>query len=189
MRYVSIPNESYTRVYGTLLATVAWGKQFTERHGFFVRAAGAAAFATIAVYMAGGSIYLDAIRSAGASNAPSAAFSSETPVQGLTIANNGLAYIKGARVSSISDSRIVAISEWNGSTLRWTVRVGADTKIVLPNGEQGTLNDLDRGSYIAISGDLAGGSSNLAIEAQTVRLVSGDGGKNDASVRLEDLEG
>lgn len=149
------------------------GRSFAGTHRLLLRAVAATACAGVLVFANVDSRYLEIFRSGVPRSSPTtvAMEGVTTPLQGLTIANNGLVYLQGARIVGISESAITVVSEWNGSTFRWITHINSGTRFVRTDGERGTLADIEVGGFVAVTGHLAGGSSSPLIEASVIRML------------------
>lgn len=130
----------------------------------------------LSIIALGGAITFSMLPRTGASSAPVAvpggevaSVQKDAPMLELHIANNGLVYLEGARINSVSRSIVVVSSDWDAAGLRWIIRTSDTTRFILPNGEFGTFTDIEKGDFINISGYLTASSPELSIEAETIR--------------------
>ena len=149
-------------------------RRFREEHRFLVSSVAASLFAGIVVASGMSSTFsgFGASPDFRRESAAAGVVKQDMPIQGLNIAGNGLTYIQGARVARVSNSYLEVVSEWNAGMFRWTINLHAETRFVLPNGEAGTLSDINVGDFVAITGTLSGNSPGVLIEGDVVRLVS-----------------
>lgn len=104
----------------------------------------------------------------------------------LHIANNGLVYMQGARVISISRTTLVVASEWDAGAFRWSVETDGKTRVVLADGEKGDFSDVRVGAYVNINGLLVPSTFGQAMQAESIRLVYPEAGHEP--VQLKELE-
>ncbi len=105
--------------------------------------------------------------------------SESAPDLELHIANNGLVYLEGARVVSVSNSEIDVKTAWGSSEFHWTINIDNGTRFILKNGERGTIQNIEVGDHVSISGPLEGNTPQLTISAESVRNTTA---KNNSSV-------
>lgn len=91
------------------------------------------------------------------------------PSLGLHIANNGLTYIEGAKVVSISRSSMTVSSDWGGAELVWNVRLNGKTRFIASDGEKTDFENFEKGDYVNVTGDFISATPQLSLEAETVR--------------------
>lgn len=113
------------------------------------------------------------------------AFVQDAPLLELHIANNGLVYMQGARVVSISQTGMTVSSKWEAATFRWMIEIDDKTRFVEPDGETGMFSDIRLGDFVNITGYLISSSPPPSIRAEAVRRVLSPAG--DTVVRLENL--
>ena len=92
-----------------------------------------------------------------------------TPTLGANIANNGLVYLQGAFVTSISGSRIRVDLKWREGNFKWAIQTHSKTKFISPSGEAAALEDIDVGDVVSVTGKLTRGGAEPAIAAEYVR--------------------
>lgn len=113
-----------------------------------------------------GKVYLSAqVAAAGAAAAPAP----KTPTIEVNIANNGLVLLRGARVTDITGTVIQVDMKWGANDFAWTVNTRSNTKFINSKGENQTLNDIQVGDYVIVTGMLARGADQPTIEADFVR--------------------
>ncbi len=96
----------------------------------------------------------------------------------LHIANNGMTYIQGARVVSISGVTITLAMAWNNVTLEWAVHTDESyagkrhfgTRFLDHAGKYISISDIHVGDIVTVSGDLDTHVNGLAVKADTVRF-------------------
>ena len=87
----------------------------------------------------------------------------------MTVANNGMIYIRNASVNSVQGSTIIASIAWGRQLFVWTIHTDGSTRFIGDSGEAGALKDIGAGAAITVSGSLDVGEGGQAIEAQYVR--------------------
>ncbi len=88
----------------------------------------------------------------------------------MHIANNGLIFLKGARIQSISSNLLTVDMTWDATQFHWNVLVTPSTVFMKQDGEIMSLENLREGDTIMINGSIAGGISSWTIDAQTIRV-------------------
>ena len=91
------------------------------------------------------------------------------PMHEVHIANDGLMLVRGAMVTSITNGTITVSIAWSGSTFNWTVETDSNTKFITSTGEKGTLNAIQVGNYVDVTGMLTQGGATPTIAAEFVR--------------------
>jgi hypothetical protein len=91
------------------------------------------------------------------------------PMHAVHIANDGLTYVQGASVASIGNGTISIALAWGGATFNWTVTTNSNTKFYSKSGEKGTIEGIQVGDYIDVTGALAQGGATPIIAAQFIR--------------------
>ena len=100
------------------------------------------------------------------------------PVQEVHIANNGMVYLQGARVQSVSGTTIVVSTSWNNVNLSWIINTNGSyygarhfgTSVLDSKGNQLTVTDVSVGNIITVSGVLDVDSTLLTVKADVVRI-------------------
>ena len=90
----------------------------------------------------------------------------------INIANDGLVYIKSTTIESVSAGIIVADVSWGTMTLEWNVNINTGkggTNFIQPDGNPGSLADIQPGEVVTISGMLDTTAPEPTINAQYVR--------------------
>ncbi len=87
----------------------------------------------------------------------------------MHVANDGLVFLRGVRVVSISGNDIHVAMSYQTATFLWLIRVDASTKFFTSQGEKGTSADMQIGQQITVTGMLAGGGAEPTIDAQFIR--------------------
>lgn len=95
------------------------------------------------------------------------------------IANSGMVYLQGARVESVSGSRLVVSTTWNNIKLEWGVNTnGSDygkrhfgTQFYDSKGNKLTIADIRVGSVVSVNGFFETGVSGLILKADFIRKV------------------
>ena len=94
------------------------------------------------------------------------------------IANNGMVFLQGARVESISGTTIVVSTSWNSIKLLWTIHTNASyfgprnlgTEFLDSKGKRIYIGDIREGNLVSVSGTFDISRSELTLKADTVRL-------------------
>lgn len=95
------------------------------------------------------------------------------------IANNGMVYLQGAVVESVSGSKLVVSTTWNNTKLEWGVNTnGSDygkrhfgTQFSDSKGEKLTIADIRVGSVISVNGIFETGDVGLTVKADFIRKI------------------
>lgn len=96
------------------------------------------------------------------------------------IANSGMVYLQGARVESVSGSRLVVSTAWNSTRLEWVVNTnGSDygkrhfgTQFSDRKGNKLTIADIGVGSVISVNGFFEASDGGLTLKADFVRKTN-----------------
>ena len=91
------------------------------------------------------------------------------PVLEIHIAGNGLVLLRGARVASISGSTINVAMAWGSSNFTWAVGTSYNTQFLTSTGQKESLQNIQVGDIITVTGMLANGGTGPAVDAQFVR--------------------
>lgn len=94
------------------------------------------------------------------------------------IADNGMVYIQGARVVSVSGKIMVVSTAWNHMDLKWTIQTNASsygkrhfgTSFLDSKGKEMDMKYIRVGDFITISGVLDMNSKETVIKADVVRI-------------------
>jgi hypothetical protein len=116
-------------------------------------------------------------RRSGMSSAPvasamevgSSATSTASSILEVHIANNGLVYVRGAQVTSISGGVIGTSMSWGSTDFVWTVETSGTTKFLDQQGRKQTISDVKVGDIIAVTGKLVSDNNKFIINAEFVR--------------------
>lgn len=87
----------------------------------------------------------------------------------VSIAQNGMVLVRGAKVTSVSGSTIQAGVTFGSFTMNWTVKTSGDTEFVRYHGGRGTISDVAVGHIISFRGKLDTTASSATVNAGTVR--------------------
>lgn len=110
---------------------------------------------------------------------PQATKTANEPIVGVTIGNNGLVFIKGARVASITKTTLVVNTSWNITNLQWTVTTNESvyekrhfgTSFLDAKGAVKSLTDLRVGDIVSINGTFDDTFLSPTINASLVRTL------------------
>lgn len=89
---------------------------------------------------------------------------------GMTIANNGLVYVKNATITSVSNKTLFVSISWGKADFPWTVETTYVTQFLRKDGTRGTLADFKAGDRVSVSGMLVSSSTEPLLRAKSVRL-------------------
>ena len=90
-------------------------------------------------------------------------------VLGITIANTGLVYVRGARVTSLAYGQFSVSLEWGNMHFEWVVSTPSATRFVTSSGKKMSQAELYIGDSVAITGLLDTTARTPTILAQFVR--------------------
>lgn len=96
-------------------------------------------------------------------------------ILGLTIANSGFAYLRGARVVSVGESSATVALIWHSAPVMVRVDWTPGTQYVDTRGASVTRNAIAAGDYLAINGHIAASSPLLTVAAENVHIVASSG--------------
>lgn len=100
--------------------------------------------------------------------------SNATPaILGITIANNGLTYLKNATVTGVSGHTLTASISWGKADFPWTVETSYVTLFLLKSGTSGTLESIHVGDQVSITGMLEVNATEPTIKAKSIRISTG----------------
>lgn len=120
--------------------------------------------ASVAGGASSGTVYLSA------SGQPAVATSTKkAPMLEVHIANNGLMLLRGATVISNSRGTIRVGMVWGSADFTWTVKTDFGTKYLTSKGEKETLEDIEVGDIVTITGMLTESGAEPTINAEHVR--------------------
>jgi hypothetical protein len=85
------------------------------------------------------------------------------------IANNGLVFVRGAQVTSISDGVIRTSMFWGSTDFVWVVKTSGVTKFINQQGQKQNISDVKVGDIVTITGKLASDNDKFIINAEFVR--------------------
>ncbi|HAO64686.1 TPA: hypothetical protein DCQ44_01760 [Candidatus Taylorbacteria bacterium] len=87
----------------------------------------------------------------------------------INIANNGLTYIQGARVTEITGNTIKTSMSLNSNTFDWVIETSGATKLINHLGQKQTISDIKVGDYLMVTGKLLESKGSYIINAEFVR--------------------
>ncbi len=104
--------------------------------------------------------------------------SSRKSILEVHIANNGMIFLQGARVLSISGTTIVVSTAWNHTDMKWTIQTNASdygprhfgTSFLDSKGKSVNMDSIRVGDFITITGTLDMNSSEVVVKADVVRI-------------------
>ncbi len=96
----------------------------------------------------------------------------------LHIADSGLILLRSARIVSIAGPTLMLETAWGRNKFMWTVHTdayqyearSAGTKFLTRDGTPITINDLQLGDLVTVTGTLAQSGSSFVVTADAVRL-------------------
>jgi len=87
----------------------------------------------------------------------------------VTIANDGLVLLQGARVDSVSNNAMKVDTAWGSTDLQWSVVIESGTHFIRADGASGSLDDIRTGDTITVTGTLDQQLAQPTLDAQYVR--------------------
>jgi len=87
----------------------------------------------------------------------------------VSIAHDGKIKLSGAYVSLISGGIIFTKTEWEQSTLRWTIVTNDKTSFTRRFGGVSNIKEINAGDYVSVEGVLGGGGDSIRIDAVSVK--------------------
>ena len=112
----------------------------------------------------GGTVYL-----APSSQAAAAAPSQSAPIIEVHIANDGLTYLRGAHVISVSGSTIRTEITLGAGAFVWNIETGYNTQFYNQNGAKVGLSDIQPGDYLSVTGKLSSAGIAPGVTADVIR--------------------
>jgi len=91
-------------------------------------------------------------------------------VFGITVANNGLTYIKNANVVEVSGSTMTIEVSWGTTSFPWVVETSFVTNFERRDNTKSKLSSIVVGEYITVTGMLDTTTSQPTILARSVRV-------------------
>ena len=86
------------------------------------------------------------------------------------ITKNGKALVRGARVTGVSGSDIMATTTWGSATINWTVHTASSTQFVYRGGSSGvSISDIKSGDIISFSGAVSPNAPAFTVNATVVK--------------------
>lgn len=85
------------------------------------------------------------------------------------INDNGKVLVRGAKVSSVSASSIMATTSWGTASVPWTVNISSNTEMNRRFGGKLQMSEISVGDFISFQGDLVQGSSGFVVNAKVVK--------------------
>ena len=103
----------------------------------------------------------------------------KAPIFEIHVANNGMVYIQGAHVESVSGTNIKISTSWNTVKMSWTIRTNETyygprhfgTSFLDQKGSRLAIGDIQVGDVVAVNGMFEAGQSELVVKADTVRVT------------------
>lgn len=90
-------------------------------------------------------------------------------ILGINIANNGLVFVRGARITAISGDAITTSMSWGSASFSWVIKTSGSTKFINQQGQKQTISNLKVGDAVTVTGKLVGDSGQFTINAEFVR--------------------
>jgi hypothetical protein len=97
----------------------------------------------------------------------------------VAIGPDGNVLVRGAKVTSVSGSRVTATTAWDDFTLTWRLDTDSGTDFVADDGSDADLSDIDEGDTLSFSGSVDTDAAAFTVDADTVRDWSLDGNRDD----------
>ncbi len=91
------------------------------------------------------------------------------PSLSVEIKTNGIVAVRGAKVSEVATSTLVATTNWGSSSLSWRVNAGDSTEILRRYPGQARFSEIAPGHTISFRGSLDQTSPGLIVQAKVVR--------------------
>lgn len=88
---------------------------------------------------------------------------------GISVAGNGQAIVRGAKVLHISGNEILAQTEWGTAKIPWRIVISGSTRFTPARDHEDLINDIKVGEMIAFSGLMDQRSKEPTILASMVR--------------------
>ncbi|MDO8620245.1 MAG: hypothetical protein Q7R64_02760 [bacterium] len=85
------------------------------------------------------------------------------------ISDNGIALVRGAKVTAVSGSIVTASTVWGATTLSWTVMSDTTTNLLRRSGGKSNLSEFSVGDFISFQGPLNLNSANLTVNAKILK--------------------
>jgi len=85
------------------------------------------------------------------------------------IANNGSVIVRGAKVTSVSGSSIMATTQFGSTAISWTANVSGTTSYLRRYGGASSLSEIQAGDYVSFSGMLDMTASQLTVNVTSVK--------------------
>lgn len=86
----------------------------------------------------------------------------------VNIGNDGKVLVRGAKVTSVTGSTIMALTEWNGASLSWTVNTDANSKFIKRSGGASNISEVKAGDFVSFSGSLMAGTT-FTVQAKHIK--------------------
>jgi hypothetical protein len=84
----------------------------------------------------------------------------------ITIGQSGNILVRGATVSAVNDTSVIATTAWGNHTNSWTIQTDADTKYIDASGDTAARSSFSLGSLISFTGTLIGQGT---VDANVIR--------------------
>lgn len=85
----------------------------------------------------------------------------------IAIGNEGHVLVRGAEVTAVTDSTIVAETVWGNTSVSWTIETDSNTNFITVGGGKSTFDAVDEGEIVSFSGTLEGNA--FTVDADVVR--------------------
>lgn len=85
------------------------------------------------------------------------------------IANNGLIFMRGARVTAVDGGTIETVTSWGDTRFAWIVETNGATKFLNHQGQKQIISEIKVGDFLSVTGKLVSDSNRLIINAEFVR--------------------
>lgn len=93
-------------------------------------------------------------------------------ISGVSIASNGQAMVKGARVVAVTSDTITAVSEWGKTSVKWHIEVSGSTRFVPEKNGQALKDMIRPGEIVGFNGDIDQNSALLTVYVTSLRNES-----------------
>lgn len=93
-------------------------------------------------------------------------------MSGVSIAANGQAMVKGARVVAVTSHSITAVSAWGKTSVKWNLEVTGNTRFVPEKNGQALKDIIRPGEIVGFNGDIDTNAPQLTVYVTSVRNES-----------------
>ncbi|MDO8482637.1 MAG: hypothetical protein Q7S86_02350, partial [bacterium] len=87
----------------------------------------------------------------------------------IHISDDGMALVRGAKVTAIAGNVISASTVWGSTSLLWTIQSDSATNVIRRSGGQSNLSEISIGDFVSFQGKLVTTSGNLTVNAKILK--------------------